>query len=127
MAKILFGAQEADLQLCEASIKGLEEAGHDVLEVSDAGHLLEMMVSGEGDLVIIFGGPMPLGSLAGNSLYAGFTVVALAREQGCETPVLILETLVRPQWAWELSNTATLWVPYALKTFLFRVERILNT
>lgn len=129
MAKILLGAQKSDFWFCQADIDVFEAAGHEVLKIFDAGQLFEMMVSGQGDLAIIFGGPMASGSLANQvddvaPLIAGLQAVSLAREQGCEIPVIFLETFGLPRKAHRLSN-AILQVPCDPAILLIAAEELL--
>lgn len=130
MAKILYGAQRSDFLCCQDIIDILEWADHEVLKISDAGQLFEAMISGQGDLVILFGGPMALGSLANQIddaalLISGLQAVALAHEEGCEMPVVILETFHLPLKIRELSNTTILQVPCDPGRLLGEVEELL--
>lgn len=130
MAKILYGAQRSDFLCCQAGIDILEWADHSVLKISDAGQLFEAMISGRGDLVILFGGPMTPGSPAQQMdgaalLISGLQAVSLAREQGCEMPVVILETFYLPPEIRESSNTTILPVPCDPGRLLGAVEELL--
>lgn len=130
MAKILLGAQKGDFWCCQDIVDILEWADHEVLKISDAGQLFEAMVSGQVDLVILFGGPMTPGSLAQQVddaalLISGLQAVSLARERGCEMPVIILETFHLPPEIRKLGNTLILPVPCDPDRLLGEAEELL--
>jgi len=128
MAKILVGMREVDLLHCRSLIEELERGHHEVTKIFDAGVLLEAMTSGEGDLVVIFGGPMAVGSLGQRileRLHAGYEVVAFAREQGYEIPVLFCWTFDPPWGIWKLDNVGFIALPCLPDEFSAAVQEML--